>query len=246
MSISPQSDFGSKPHILVVDDDAGIRKLVSQYLRDNDFLAISAGDAAEARGMLDELIFDALVVDVMMPGENGLSLVEHVQTTSGVPVLLLTALGEPADRISGLEAGADDYLSKPFEPRELVLRLQALLRRSNAGLSSVPEGGHFKIGPWIFDAEACTLYKEEDQSAYQGLTGAESALLMALADRPGQPVSREDLAQKLGLDGGERAIDVQVARLRRKIESETKTPRYLQTVRGKGYLLRVESVEAPT
>lgn len=228
--------FSAQPHVLVVDDDQRIRDLVSRYLKEHEFMVITAGDAAEARAMLKSFAFDVLVVDVMMPGESGLELTQFIQEELEVPVLLLTALGEAEDRITGLEAGADDYLPKPFEPKELVLRLNAILRRTG----TAPDADRpFKIGRWQFDVEVGELHDGDDRVK---LTAVETNLIRTLASRPGQAMSREELAKRCGVDSGERTIDVQVTRLRRKIEEDTKTPRYLQTVRGKGYLLRTEDL----
>lgn len=231
---SISTDLTAQPHVLVVDDDSGIRDLVSRYLRAQGFVAMTAKDAAEAKDMLKHFAFDVLVVDVMMPGESGLDLTRFVQANIGAPVILLTALGESGDRISGLEAGADDYLPKPFEPRELVLRLNAILRRTSSAQHAAKP---FGIGRWQFDPALKIL---QDGNETQQLTDAEAALIAALGSKPGQILSREDLARMCGLDAGERTIDVQVTRLRRKIEEDTRAPRYLQTVRGKGYLLRIE------
>lgn len=226
--------FSAQPHILVVDDDERIRELVSRYLWENGFVVMAAEDAPSARQMLERFAFDALVVDVMMPGETGLEFTKTLEVD--VPVLLLTALGEAEDRISGLEAGADDYLSKPFEPRELVLRLNAILRRTAKPQETLQP---FKIGRWRFDPDVNEL---SDNGEVLKLTEMEKSLIRALASHAGAPVSREDLAEVCGIDAGERTIDVQVTRLRRKIEEDTRNPRYLQTVRGKGYMLRVEDL----
>ena len=228
--------FSSLPHVLVVDDDRRIRELVSRFLKEHDFMVMTAEDAASARSMIRNFEFDALVVDVMMPGETGLEFTKFVQDKLGIPVLLLTALGEAEDRITGLEAGADDYLPKPFEPRELVLRLNAILRRT---VKKQDLSGPFKVGRWCFDPDMDEL-RDNDESIK--LTTVESKLIRALSRKPGEAMSREELAKYCGVDSGERTIDVQVTRLRRKIEADVKTPRILQTVRGKGYLLRIESL----
>lgn len=233
-ALNSAPDLAARPHVLVVDDDKRISDLVSRYLHEHGFVVMTAGDAAEARAMLRNFAFDVMVVDVMMPGESGIELTRDLQKSYRMPVLLLTALGEAQDRITGLEAGADDYLPKPFEPRELVLRLNAILRRTAQKQQTLKA---FKIGEWRFDPERDEL---QNDGEVLPLTAAEALLIRALASRPGEPVSREELAQRCGLDAGERTIDVQVTRLRRKIEKDTKVPRYLQTVRGKGYLLRVE------
>lgn len=239
MNLAENNDFelSLRPHVLVVDDDARICELVARYLQEHGFMVLTAAGAAEARDMMRNFAFDVMVVDVMMPGETGLELTRSLQGRYNTPVLLLTALGEAQDRITGLEAGADDYLAKPFEPRELVLRLNAILRRAAPDRREKPQS--FRIGKWRFDPDHGALSAGNDTVA---LTGAEINLIRALAAGRGEPVSREILAAKCGLDAGERTIDVQVTRLRRKLEEDTKTPRYLQTVRGKGYLLRTEDL----
>jgi len=217
-----------------VDDDERIRTLVSRFLHENGFLAVTARDAAEAREILKRFSFDALVVDIMMPGESGLEFTRSLAGPDDPPVLLLTALGEGPDRIAGLEAGADDYLAKPFEPRELVLRLHSILRRRPQRAEDVRE---FSIGRWTYDPQLNALVTGTD---VQRLTTVEGNLLRALASRAGHIVSREDLAVLCEMDdSGERTIDVQVTRLRRKLEEDSRLPRFLQTVRGKGYVLRV-------
>lgn len=227
-----------KSHILMVDDDKRIRELVSRYLHAHDFIVLGACDAQNAREMLGLFEFDAIVLDVMMPGQTGLEFTKALRAEGiDIPILLLTALGEVDDRIEGLECGADDYLPKPFEPKELVLRLGAILRRTQKPqVLSVK----YKMGEWIFDPAHDELISQEDE--HIGLTTVEANLLRALAETAGAVVSREDLALRCGLDAGERTIDVQVTRLRKKVEENTKMPRYLQTIRGKGYLLRSEKV----
>ena len=222
------------PHILVVDDDERIRTLLTRYLEQNGFLVCVAPDAKAAREMLSRFQFDAMVLDIMMPGETGLDLTLDLRKTKDIPILLLTALGEVDDRITGLQTGADDYLPKPFEPQELVLRLQALLRRRKLPEASASA---FKLGRWEYDVLHSEL-KCGDELVK--LTTVENTLLQALTGRAGEAVSREELAEICELDGGERTIDVQVTRLRRKLEDDPKQPRVLQTIRGKGYLLRGE------
>jgi two-component system phosphate regulon response regulator OmpR len=223
-------------HILVVEDDARLRDRLARYLAGEGFRVTAAPDAAEARARMRGVSPDLLVLDVMMPGESGLELTRSLREEQGhdLPVLLLTARGAPEDRIAGFEAGADDYLPKPFEPRELVLRIKALLRRS-PGPASAPSGP-VRIGAASFDLERGEL---TDADGPIRLTGGEAALLTALATRPGEILSREDIATALGTDeAGERAIDVQVTRLRRKIEADPREPRFLHTVRGRGYVLK--------
>jgi two-component system phosphate regulon response regulator OmpR len=227
--------MSEEAHILVVDDDSRLRTLLSRYLSENGFRVSTAGHAAEARDMLRFLQPDALVLDVMMPGESGLSLTATLRAeNTTLPVLLLTARGAPEDRIAGFESGADDYLGKPFEPRELLLRLRAMLRRA-APAAPVPQGP-VRLGRLEFDTARAELRGPQGPIH---LTGGESALLAALAAKPNEVFSREDLAQFLEMDDiGERAIDVQVTRLRRKIEIDPREPRFLHTVRGRGYVLK--------
>ncbi len=221
-------------HVLVVDDDSRLRNLLSRYLAENGFRVSTASHAGDARDKLRFLAPDALVLDVMMPGETGLTLTASLRAEAAqVPILLLTAQGAPEDRIAGFEAGADDYLAKPFEPRELVLRLRAMLRRS--AVADVPLG-RVRLGRLEFDCARGELSAPEGP---MHLTGGEGALLAALAARLGEVLTREDIGAALGMDDtGERAIDVQVTRLRRKIETDPREPRFLHTVRGRGYVLK--------
>ncbi len=223
--------------IFVVDDDVRLRGLLSRYLGENGFRVATAENAAEARDRLRFVQPDLMVLDVMMPGESGLDLVESLRRdNSDTPVLLLTARGAPEDRIAGFEAGADDYLPKPFAPKELVLRIRAMLRRAAPPAPAEPPLGPIQLGPLVFDAARAEL---RGPNGPVRLTGGESALLGALARRPNEILSREDLATALDMDeSGERAIDVQVTRLRRKIEADPREPRFLHTVRGRGYTLK--------
>lgn len=226
-----------QPHLLIVDDDERIRGLLQKFLIRNGFLVSAARDAAHARRILEGLDFDMIVLDVMMPGEDGVSLTRAIRETSATPIMLLTAKGETEDRIAGLEAGADDYLSKPFEPKELLLRINAILRR-------VPDAGDvdttpkfLNLGPIRYDIERGEMWQGEDLVR---LTATESQLMKIFSATPGEPISRAKLVEDLGRDRGqaqERAVDVQITRLRRKIETDPKQPRYLQTVRGAGYML---------
>jgi two-component system phosphate regulon response regulator OmpR len=220
----------SAPHILVVDDDARLRDLLARYLSKSGYRVSAAADAAEARARLASLSFDLLVVDVMMPGQTGTEFVADLRRSNQVPVLMLTALGDPDDRIKGLESGVDDYLAKPFEPRELLLRLTAILRRAAA---PAPAATVIKFGRFAFDSQRGELREDGNVAP---LTSAETALLRALARSPGVTVSRADLLAATGSGEG-RAIDVTVTRLRRKIETDPKQPRHLQTVWGEGYVL---------
>ena len=222
----------TEPHLLVVDDDARLRDLLRRYLTDQGFRVTTAGDAAEARRKLDGIAFDLLVLDVMMPGEDGFQLTASLRTSSRIPILLLTAKAETAERIDGLERGADDYLTKPFEPRELVLRIRNILQRSAA---EAERRTVLRLGEYRLDLRRGELVRGNEPVR---LTGAEQALLAVLAAQPGEAVSREALAEATQLGGNVRAVDVQVTRLRRKIERDPRFPRYLQTVRGTGYVLK--------
>jgi two-component system phosphate regulon response regulator OmpR len=219
------------PHLLVVDDDERLRALLTRYLSSNGFRVSAAKDAAEARALMKSMAFDLLILDVMMPGETGLDLAKSVRASSQVPILMLTARGEPEDRIKGLELGVDDYLPKPFEPRELLLRSSALLRR----VAPLQRGAAVpvKMGAALYDPDGSRLTKSGKPVK---LTSAEAALLQLFAANAGHAFSRSDLCSRLGVTL-ERSIDVQVTRLRRKIEDDPKLPLYLQTVRGVGYVL---------
>ena len=226
-----------EPHLLIVDDDKRIRGLLQKFLMRNGFLVSAARDAAHARRILSGLEFDMIILDVMMPGEDGVSLTAAIRETSKTPIMLLTAKGETEDRIKGLEAGADDYLGKPFEPKELLLRINAILRRmpekSEADL--VPKV--LNLGPIRYDIERGEMWQGETPVR---LTATENQLMKIFSACPGEAVSRAKLVEDLGRDRGqaqERAVDVQITRLRRKIETDPKQPRYLQTVRGAGYML---------
>ncbi|MBE7210202.1 MAG: response regulator [Gluconacetobacter diazotrophicus] len=223
-------------HVLVVDDDPRLRSLLQRYLSEQNFRVSTAGSAAEARSLLAALLPDLLVLDVTMPGETGLQLTLALRREGlDMPILLLTARGEPEDRIAGLEAGADDYLGKPFEPRELLLRLRALLRRLPSP-APTENARPVRLGRMEFDPVRGLLSGADGPVR---LTGGESALLAVLARRPGEVLSREQIARTLEMDeAGERAIDVQVTRLRRRIELDPREPRFLHTVRGRGYVLR--------
>ncbi|HTK79873.1 MAG TPA: response regulator [Rhizomicrobium sp.] len=227
MSGAPGVD---EAHVLVVDDDERLRALLQKYLSQNGFRVTAASGAGEARALMKSMAFDLMIVDVMMPGETGLELTHSIREHSQLPVLMLTARGEPEERIAGLERGADDYLPKPFEPRELVLRCAALLRRA-----APPPLAHreIRMGAAVFDPERSELRRGGKPVR---MTSGESALLKLLAANAGRPFSRTDLCARLGVSL-ERSIDVQVTRLRRKIEEDPKLPLYIQTVRGVGYVL---------
>lgn len=219
-------------HILVVDDDVRLRQLLSRYLGENGYLVATAADAAEARRQLASMMFDLIVLDVMMPGESGLELTRSLRATSDIPILLLTAMGDTSDRINGLDSGADDYLGKPFEPRELLLRIASILRRA---VRETPVSRPvFRFGRFALDLERQELTEGD---AIVHLTTAEAGLLVILARHSGETLSREDLADQAGIDGNLRTVDVQITRLRKKIEEDPRLPRHLQTVRGRGYVL---------
>jgi two-component system, OmpR family, phosphate regulon response regulator OmpR len=232
---SANGEAQDRRHILVVDDDKRICSLLQRYLTDNGFLVSTASAAAEAEGLMGSLTFDLMILDVMMPGEDGLSFTKRVRATSDVPILLLTARGEPEDRIAGLERGADDYLAKPFEPRELLLRISTILRRARV---AEPQKKIVHLGACRFDAERGELWRNEKLVK---LTSAEVSLLRIFAASPGQTFSRSDLSAKIGAVL-ERTVDVQITRLRRKIEADPRMPIYLQTVRGIGYVLAPDRI----
>lgn len=219
------------PHLLVVDDDERLRALLQKYLSSNGFRVSAAGNAADARTLMKSMAFDLLVLDVMMPGESGFDLAAGVRSSSDIPILMLTAKSETEDRINGLERGADDYLTKPFEPRELLLRISALLRRAAPPARSAH--AEVRMGDCVYDPERGLLKKKGKPVR---LTSSENALLQLFAANAGRSFSRSDLCARLGV-ALERSIDVQVTRLRRKIEEDPKLPLYLQTVRGVGYVL---------
>jgi two-component system, OmpR family, phosphate regulon response regulator OmpR len=224
-----------KPHILVVDDDTRLRELLRNFLSRNGFRVTVASHAGEARERLGVLDFDLIVLDVMMPGQTGLDFATEIRRSDDVPILMLTAMGDTKDRIAGLETGVDDYLGKPFEPRELLLRIQNVLKRNRA--PAAPSGEPQRVvsfGPFQFDHELGEL---TDKGKRVPLTDAETALLRVFTTRLGEVLSRETLCKSIGAAVNERAIDVQVTRLRRKIEPDPSFPRYLRTVRGQGYRL---------
>ncbi|NRB01913.1 MAG: response regulator [Rhodobacteraceae bacterium] len=225
------------PHLLIVDDDERIRTLLKKFLMRNGFLVTAARDADHARRVLAGLDFDLIVLDVMMPGEDGISLCKWIRGNGATPVMLLTAKGETGNRIEGLEAGADDYLPKPFEPKELLLRINAILRRVPDTTAEDVAPKVMSLGAIRYDMERGELWQGQDLVR---LTATEMQLMKIFSARPGEPISRTKLVEELGRDRGqaqERAVDVQITRLRRKIEDNPKQPRYLQTVRGAGYML---------
>ncbi|KUF12690.1 response regulator [Pseudoponticoccus marisrubri] len=224
-------------HLLIVDDDERIRGLLQKFLIRNGFLVSAARDAAHARRLLEGLDFDLVVLDVMMPGEDGVSLTRSLRETRATPILLLTARSETEDRIAGLEAGADDYLAKPFEPKELLLRINAILRRMPETRPADAAPKLLTLGEVRYDIERGEMWRGDEMVR---LTATEAQLMRIFSACPGEPITRARLVEDLGRDKGqaqERAVDVQITRLRRKLESDPKQPRYLQTVRGAGYML---------
>lgn len=219
-------------HILVIDDDTRLRSLLGRYLQENGFAVSLAKDAENARMFLSQYSFDLLIVDIMMPGETGIEFLQKLRKDSQVPAIVLTAMGETQDRISGLESGADDYLAKPFEPKELVLRINNILRRipSIATKSSL-----LFLGDFSFDLKTGELKTQTGEIIH--ITPLEQTLLNVLGCKSGQIFSRDRLAEILDTGENSRSIDVQITRLRKKIEKDSKNPRYLQTIRGKGYML---------
>ena len=223
-------------HILVIDDDTRLRDLLQRYLSDNGFAVSSTSSAAEARQLLVSLAFDLIVLDVMMPQEDGLTFTEWLRQKNDIPILMLTARGEIQDRIAGLERGVDDYLAKPFDPQELLLRIRMILRRVNLTESTDTfTDAEIKFGDCIYQTSRKELWQDGQRIH---LTEMEASLLHSLAIRLGTTVSREALILDSGIIGGVRTVDVQVTRLRRKIEPNSRSPRHLQTVRGRGYVLR--------
>ena len=220
-------------HILVVDDDLRLRKLLQRYLQENGFLVTGAKDAETARMFLQYYNFDLLIVDVMMPNETGIEFLQKLRADSDVPAIVLTAMGETEDRIVGLEAGADDYLPKPFEPKELILRIKNILKR--IPLKKDENRQLLSLGQFIFDLDKKELSSKLGDIVH--ITPVEQAILSVLGTKVGQIFTREKLAVILGAEQGLRSIDVQITRLRKKIENDSKNPRYLQTVRGNGYML---------
>lgn len=226
------------PHILAVDDDDGIRRLLAQYLTKHGYMVVTAEDAIQARLILKKYNFDLCVLDIMMPGESGLELASYIGKSYDIPVLLLTAMGEREDRIKGLEVGVDDYLSKPFEPKELLLRIQAILRRSQRQATNVKTKAKIVIlDGYKFDFGEGVLTRNNGDEIK--LTDGDRAILFALAQKPNMPILREMLATQLDMESNDRAVDVAMTRLRKKIEIDPANPKIILTLRGKGYMLKV-------
>lgn len=222
--------YVAKTHILIVDDDDRLRALLTKYLSEQGFMVTAAAGAAEARRKLAWFVFDLIVLDVMMPGESGLSLLESLRDAPPAPVLMLSAMGDADDRIRGLETGAEDYLAKPFEPKELVLRIRAILRRA---LAQAERAKSITFGDCRFDVAAGQLKRGQEAVP---LTTGEAAILRKLAENIGTPIARAELSGLISAES-ERAVDVQITRLRKKIGENAGKPAYLQTVRGAGYVL---------
>jgi two-component system, OmpR family, phosphate regulon response regulator OmpR len=222
-----------KHKILVIDDDTRLRNLLTKYLSDNGFEVAAAQNAQKAQEILQERKFDLLVVDVMMPEKSGIDFTKEVRQNSKVPILMLTARGEANDRIDGLEAGADDYMPKPFEPRELLLRINNIFKRSAQSNEIAADQNICQFGDFAFNFDNAKLQKNDE---FIHITESEANILQILCQNLGQNVSREDLAQNCG-NISTRSIDVQITRLRKKIENNPKQPNFLQTVRNMGYVL---------
>ena len=219
-------------HILVVDDDDGIRNLVKRYLSENNFLVTTSESAEDAEEKISYIKFDLIVLDIMMPGKSGLEFTLANKNKINTPILLLTAKAEPEERIDGLEKGADDYLPKPFEPKELILRIKNILNKTKSNnLKRVIEFGNIKI-----DLNKSFIYKDEKQFK---INNTEKIILEKMINSPGQTFSRENIGKIINLDK-ERSIDVIITRLRKKIEQDPKNPKFLQTIRGSGYVLWIE------
>ena len=219
-------------HILVVDDDDRIRELVKQYLEENQFLITTAKDAADAKKKLEIIKFDILILDIMMPGESGLSLTKEIKKNNTTPIILLTAKGETEDRIRGLELGADDYLGKPFEPKELLLRIKNILNKTK--LHALPE--KIYIGKTLINLKKSSI---EISNKVKKINPQEKKVLEKMLGSPGKVFSRDDIGKIINI-AKERTVDVMITRLRQKIESNPKNPKYLQTIRGSGYVLWIE------
>lgn len=231
-----EGSLAGEQHILVIDDDERLRLLLRRFLEESGFRVTDVGSASDARKVLDGLVFDLLIVDIMMPGETGLEFLADLRKKNAVPALFLTAMAETEHRITGLESGADDYISKPFEPRELVLRIRSILNRAAAQREAPSKSISF--GPYSFDLTTGILMHSTGRIH---ITNAEQKLLTNFAERPDQVLSRDDITEAMDSSMRGRSIDVAVARLRAKIEPDPRYPVYLQTVRNKGWLLRTDS-----
>lgn len=222
-------------HILVIDDDQRLRALLRKFLENNGFRVSDAEDANQAKIIMESIIFDLLVIDVMMPGQNGLDFLKEIRIKNNVPALMLTAMSSPENRLDGLEIGADDYMTKPFEPRELLLRIQNILKRFIPSITKNNNNDQIKFGPFLFNYNNLNLYKN-GKSVH--LTTSEQKLLNCFAKASNKALSRDNINNLLGGNIETRSIDVSVVRIRRKIEEDQRYPIYLQTVRGVGWMLK--------
>ena len=227
-------------HILVIDDDERLRNLLKQFLEKNGFRVSDVENANAAKEIMKSLIFDLLVIDIMMPGQNGLDLLKEIRLKNNIPALMLTAMSSPENRLDGLELGADDYMTKPFEPRELLLRIQNVLKRSLPKLSSNSKNEIIQFGPFSFNLNSMNLYKD---GLSVHLTTSEQKLLNCFAKSPNKALSRDDISNLLGGKLEIRSIDVAIVRIRRKLEYDQRYPVYLQTVRGIGWMLQTHEDE---
>ncbi len=224
-----------KFHILVIDDDQKLRFLLKKFLEENGFMVSDAKDTSEAKKIMESLTFDLLVMDIMMPGQNGLEFLKEIRLINSIPTLMLTAMSNPEDRLDGLEFGADDYITKPFEPRELLLRIQNVLKRQSSIFNKNKKNEPIRFGPFLFNQKSLNLYKND---VPVHLTTSEQKLLNCFCQFPNKAFSRDDINKSLGGNMEIRSIDVAIARIRRKIEEDQRYPIYLQTVRGIGWMLQ--------
>jgi len=222
-------------HILVIDDDQRLRALLRKFLENNGFRVSDVENTNQAKIIMKSLIFDLLVIDVMMPGQNGLDFLKEIRIKNNVPVLMLTAMSSPENRLDGLEIGADDYMTKPFEPRELLLRIQNILKRFIPLTTKTNNNDQIKFGPFLFNHNTLNLYKD-GKSVH--LTTSEQKLLNCFTKEPNKALSRDNINNLLGGSMETRSIDVSIVRIRRKIEEDQRYPIYLQTVRGIGWMLQ--------
>ena len=225
-------------HLLVIDDDEKLRLLLKQFLKNNGFIVSDAEDTIQAKKIMESLIFDLLVIDIMMPGQNGLDFLKEIRRTNSIPTLMLTAMSNPEDRLDGLEFGADDYMTKPFEPRELLLRIQNILKRNVSNIFNNNDINNISFGPFIFNQKSLNLYKN---NIPVHLTTSEQRLINCFCASPNKAFSRDDINNSLGTNMEIRSIDVAIARIRRKIEEDQKYPIYLQTIRGIGWMLQTHN-----
>ena len=222
-------------HILIIDDDQKIRLLLKQFLENNDLRVSDVENTNQAKKIMESLIFDLLVIDIMMPGQNGLDFLKEIRKTNSIPTLMLTAMSSPENRLDGLEYGADDYMTKPFEPRELLLRIQNILKRFSNNSKNPEKQKNTRFGPFSFNQKSLNLYKN---NIPVHLTTSEQRLLNCFCKSPNTAFSRDDINNSLGGNMETRSIDVAIARIRRKIEIDQRYPIYLQTVRGIGWMLQ--------